>query len=110
MHPPTNEPFIDRGEPLPRSYAENCIVAMVRDPQHIYAYWDCVLDKNGATPAGYPWKDPAYKGSVEYSRDMCPRTLDILGRALRLHFHMNTTEKHVRLIATAINKVDAALA
>ena len=40
MHPPTNEPFIDRGEPLPRSYAENCIVAMVRDPQHIYAYWD----------------------------------------------------------------------
>ena len=78
--------------------------------RHIYAYWDCVLDKNGATPAGYPWKDPAYKGSVEYSRDMCPRTLDILGRALRLHFHMNTTEKHVRLIATAINKVDAALA
>ena len=33
-------PFIDRGEPLPRSYAENIVVAMVRDPEHIFAYWD----------------------------------------------------------------------
>ena len=43
MHPPANGPYIDRGEPLPRSYAENCIVAMVQDPHHIYAYWDVEL-------------------------------------------------------------------
>jgi len=40
MHSPANEPYIDRGEPLPRSYAETCIVAMVQDPHHVYAYWD----------------------------------------------------------------------
>ena len=34
------QPYIDRGEPLPRSYAENRIVAMVRDPDHVFAYWD----------------------------------------------------------------------
>ena len=33
-------PYIDRGEPLPQSYAENRIVALVRDPEYIFTYWD----------------------------------------------------------------------
>ena len=33
-------PYIDRGEPLPMSYAENLVVAMVRDPEHDFVYWD----------------------------------------------------------------------
>jgi hypothetical protein len=33
-------PYIDRGEPLPRSYAENRIVALVRSPEQICLYWD----------------------------------------------------------------------
>ncbi|MGO8703302.1 MAG: DUF4912 domain-containing protein [Candidatus Brocadiia bacterium] len=33
-------PYIDRGEPLPRSYAENRIAALVRSPEQIYLYWD----------------------------------------------------------------------
>ena len=41
MDEPVNtSPYIDRGEPLPASYAENGVVAMVRDPEHIFAYWD----------------------------------------------------------------------
>jgi hypothetical protein len=32
--------YIDRGEPLPQSYPENRIVAMVRSPEQIYVYWD----------------------------------------------------------------------
>ena len=37
---PAPAPYIDRGEPLPQSYGENRIVALVRDPEHIYVYWD----------------------------------------------------------------------
>lgn len=33
-------PYIDRGEPLPGSYGENCVVGMVRGPDMIYVYWD----------------------------------------------------------------------
>ena len=77
--------------------------------RHIYSYWDSILDKNSHHPSGYPWKDPAYKGSVEYSRDMCPRTLSILSRALRFGFNVNMQEEHAKLMASAINKVDAAL-
>jgi len=77
--------------------------------RHIYSYWDSILDKNSHHPSGYPWKDPAYKGNVEYSRDMCPRTLSILSRALRFGFNVNMREEHAQLMAAAINKVDAAL-
>ena len=77
--------------------------------RHIYSYWDSILDKNSHHPSGYPWKDPAYKGNVEYSRDMCPRTLSILSRALRFGFNVNMREEHAELMAAAINKVDAAL-
>lgn len=77
--------------------------------RHIYRYWDSILDKNSHHPSGYPWKDPAYKGNIEYSRDMCPRTLSILGRALRFGFNVNMQEEHAKLMAKAINKVDAAL-
>jgi len=77
--------------------------------RHIYSYWDSILTKTGATSKGYPWKDPAYKGHVEYSKDMCPRTLDILSRCLRLSIHMNMTEQNILEIAEAINKIDRNL-
>ena len=77
--------------------------------RHIYYYWDSILFKHSPHPSGYPWKDPHYRGNIEYSRDMCPETLSILGRALRFGFNVNMQEEHARLMAAAINKVDAAL-
>ncbi len=77
--------------------------------RHIYTYWDSILEKRSHHPSGYPWNDPNYKGNVEYSKDMCPQTLDILGRSLRFDFNMNMTVEHARLMADALNKVDAAI-
>ncbi|MDA0769156.1 MAG: hypothetical protein BZY79_02250 [SAR202 cluster bacterium Casp-Chloro-G4] len=77
--------------------------------RHIYSDWDSILNKQSPHPTGYPWKDPAYKGSVEYSKDMCPQTLSLLGRSIRFDFHMNLSVEHARLMADALNKVDAAL-
>ena len=42
--PADSPPYVDRGEPLPRSYAENMVVAMVRDPEHLFAYWDIATE------------------------------------------------------------------
>ena len=77
--------------------------------RHIYSHWDAILEKRSPHPTGYPWKDPAYKGNVEYSKDMCPQTLDILSRTLRFDFHMNMTTAQAGLIGAALNKVDYAL-
>ena len=76
---------------------------------HIYSNWTPVLEKRGATPAGYPWKDPAYKGNVEYSKDMCPNSLDILGRTVRLNFNINMSEVNIDEFAAALNKIDSEL-
>jgi hypothetical protein len=38
--PSSHPPYIDRGEPLQRSYAENRIVALVRSPEQIHLFWD----------------------------------------------------------------------
>jgi len=77
--------------------------------RHIYSAWESILNKRSHHPSGYPWKDPSYKGDVEYSKDMCPNTLNILGRTLLFNFHMNMTEEQAKLMARALNKVDASL-
>jgi len=77
--------------------------------RHVYAYWDSILTQTGATAAGYPWRDPTYHGAVRYAEDICPRTLDLLTRALRLSLHLNLTEAHIDQMAEAINKVDGGL-
>jgi len=74
---------------------------------HIYSNWTPILEKRGASPAGYPWKDPAYKGNVEYSVDMCPQSSSILSRTVRLLFNINMTETNIDEFAAALNKIDA---
>ena len=110
--------IIVHDEELARGYelalkAEGLEVATVYNDgfpdRHIYSYWDSILAKRAPHPTGYPWRDPAYKGDVEYSKDMCPQTLSILGRSVRFDFNMNMTDEHARLMALALNKVDAAL-
>ena len=77
--------------------------------RHVYTNWDSILQKNSPTKAGYPWKDPAYKGNVQYSKDMCPNTLDILARSLRFTLNIRMTETNMLEVAEAINRVDARL-
>jgi 8-amino-3,8-dideoxy-alpha-D-manno-octulosonate transaminase len=73
--------------------------------RHIYAYWDHILAKKGYTENDSPWTHPHYKGRVEYSRDMCPQTLDYLSRAVALPIpdHVGDAEADER--AEAVRKV-----
>ena len=74
--------------------------------RHVYSHWDPIIYKRAATPAGYPWADPAYKGNVQYSADMCPNTLDILQRSLRITLNVKMSETNMDEFAEAINYVD----
>jgi len=76
---------------------------------HIYSNWTPILEKVSANRCGYPWKDPAYKGNVEYSTDMCPGSTDILNRTVRILFNVNMTEKNIDEFAAALNKIDAEI-
>ncbi|MBN1351032.1 DegT/DnrJ/EryC1/StrS family aminotransferase [candidate division KSB1 bacterium] len=77
--------------------------------RHIYYYWDYVLNKHTADRNGCPWTCPFYKGNVQYSRNMCPDTLDYLSRTVVIPLGQKLGEKHINWIIQGITKVANAL-
>ncbi|HOT35834.1 MAG TPA: aminotransferase class I/II-fold pyridoxal phosphate-dependent enzyme [Candidatus Latescibacteria bacterium] len=78
--------------------------------RHIYPNWTYVLEKRGRSSNWSPWHPSVYKGSVEYSKDMCPKTLDYLGRTIHIGLSPRLTAADSDDIARAIRKVVTALA
>ena len=60
-------------------------------------YGPMLVAKTPITPTRDPWRDPRYKGKVEYSPDMCPQTLDILSRTVSVGLNQRLTEEHTPL-------------
>ena len=75
--------------------------------RHIYAYWDYVMNKWSWDATGYPWAPRYYQGRVEYSQDMCPQTLDYLGRVITIGISQSWTEADADDVIAAVRKVAA---
>lgn len=92
--------------------AEGAPASLLRVPgkvdYHIYADWAPILHQRTWSAAGGPWR--WHDGAVRYAPDMCPRTLDILGRAVQLTISPDLTAGQVIEIADAVTKVLHALA
>jgi 8-amino-3,8-dideoxy-alpha-D-manno-octulosonate transaminase len=78
--------------------------------RHIYCYWDHILEKKGYTEKGSPWNPALYSGSVSYSKDMCPQTLDYLGRAVAVGISQWMDEKECDQYVEAFEKAADAFA
>jgi dTDP-4-amino-4,6-dideoxygalactose transaminase len=76
----------------------------VRD-WHIYTYWDHILDRKSVAHDGLPWSAVPAAELPKYSRDMCPRTLDLLGRSIHIEVNHNYSDEDCAAIALGINKV-----
>ncbi len=73
---------------------------------HIYKYWEHILEQKSATEEGCPWTCPFYDQALPpYAEDMCPRTLELLSRGIRISLSEWLTENDCRQLAGAINKV-----
>jgi len=77
--------------------------------RHIYCYWDAIINDEKGDIQNYPWNNPAYKGHIAYNREMCPRSLSLLARSLRIPIHLALTEQNVIEVADAINKADKSI-
>jgi dTDP-4-amino-4,6-dideoxygalactose transaminase len=73
--------------------------------RHVYSNWDPILQQRGAHhPALNPFRMPANKGSkVRYTKTMCPRTTDLLSRAVFLGIRHSWKAADVRERIAAIN-------
>lgn len=76
----------------------------VRD-WHIYAYWEHILERKAVAPDGLPWSTVPANELPEYTHDMCPRTLDLLSRAIIMDIERAFSEADCDLIADTVNKV-----
>ncbi len=76
---------------------------------HVYAHWKHILQKKATNRVGCPYTCPYYKGSVEYSEDMCPKTLDYLGRVIHMNISPMLTKEDVEQIIYGMRKVFKAL-
>jgi dTDP-4-amino-4,6-dideoxygalactose transaminase len=66
--------------------------------RHNYTEWDPILNHKGAHhPALDPFNLPQNKGCrMAYSKDMCARSLEILGRTVTIGTHPDRTDAQVR--------------
>jgi len=72
---------------------------------HVYNYWEHILDKKSVARDGLPWSAVPAAEMPNYSRDMCPRMLDLLSRAVMLDVNWNYSARDCSAIALGINKV-----
>jgi 8-amino-3,8-dideoxy-alpha-D-manno-octulosonate transaminase len=80
----------------------------VRD-WHVYYYWEHILDRKSVAPDGLPWSAVPESELPKYSKDMCPRTLDLLSRAILVDINYNYSDSDCAAIANGINKVLRAM-
>ncbi len=76
--------------------------------RHVYCCWEYVMEQRSADAHGRPWSSPLHDASRRYSPDMCPRTLDILGRTVIISLAQTFEDRHAEWIVQAIRKVALA--
>jgi 8-amino-3,8-dideoxy-alpha-D-manno-octulosonate transaminase len=72
---------------------------------HVFSYWEHILDKKTVASDGLPWSAVPADELPKYSRNMCPRTLDLLSRSIMVDIDYNYSNRDCAAIATGINKV-----
>jgi dTDP-4-amino-4,6-dideoxygalactose transaminase len=75
---------------------------------HVYACWRDILAKRTWNSQGYPFS-MAHR-EIEYSPDMCPKSLDILSRAVLINVPPQLDERDVDETREALRKTITALA
>jgi dTDP-4-amino-4,6-dideoxygalactose transaminase len=92
--------------------AENIGAGVLYHPErldyHIYRHWLPIMAQRTWSPEGGPWRQA--RREVRYSDDMCPRSLDLLGRAVHLNISPLLTNDDVEETVEGLNKVLHALA
>jgi len=78
--------------------------------RHIFRFWEYVMEKRSSDPHGWPWTSPLHDTGRTYSPDMCPRTLEVLGRTVTVPLSQTYDDQHAEWIMRGVRKVANALA
>jgi len=79
--------------------------------RHVYCNWEPVMEKRaGAHPAMNPFYFPQNRGlRADYTKDMCPKTLDILSRSVIIYLNPDWTDSQIAERVDACRRACEAL-
>lgn len=75
---------------------------------HIYAHWTPLMEQRPWTPNGGPWRWA--QREIRYTRGDCPRSLDLLGRAIHLNVNPLLSDSDLEETLDGFEKVLGKLA
>jgi 8-amino-3,8-dideoxy-alpha-D-manno-octulosonate transaminase len=76
----------------------------VRD-WHTFNYWEHILQYKSVSKDKLPWSGVPANELPKYTKDMCPKTLELLSKAILIDIDYNLSEQDCANIASGINKV-----
>jgi dTDP-4-amino-4,6-dideoxygalactose transaminase len=79
-----------------------------RSDYHVYPHWTPIMEQRTWTARGGPWRWA--QRDIEYTKDMCPRTLERLGRAVHLDVSPLLTNEDIEETIDGVNRVLDTLA
>ena len=93
------------------AFAKKCeemgvsIIVPINTGKHIYTNWTQIMEKRGALhPAMDPFKMKENQGlQMDYTMDMCPKTLDLLARTTYINVNPDWTADDIKAVAEKIN-------
>ncbi|MGC9522786.1 MAG: DegT/DnrJ/EryC1/StrS family aminotransferase [Anaerolineae bacterium] len=101
-------------EPTMRRFVRGCQETGVRadtpidSGRHVYTNWEPVLNKRGSHQPALDAYNLA-EAPVEYSKDMCPRTLDVLSRTAYLYTDPQRPREDLEAMIDAVRRVATTL-
>ncbi len=84
--------------------ADVTVISPIDSGRHVYCNWEPVMNRRGAH---HPKLNPfdMARRKIAYSKDMCPRTLDILGRTAIVLIDPQRPVSHARSVAKKLRKL-----
>ncbi len=73
--------------------------------RHIFYHWNYIMEKRTPHLNGFPWNTEDAEHPLEYSREMCPQTVEVLSRAVTIGITQVMTDEYVDQLCLAIAKV-----
>jgi dTDP-4-amino-4,6-dideoxygalactose transaminase len=69
--------------------------------RHVFFHWDYIMEKRTPHASGFPWNE----SQVEYTKEMCPNTIQWLERTISFPITQKMSDAYVDQVCAAIRKV-----
>jgi len=76
--------------------------------RHMFYHWDYIMEKRTPHLNGFPWNSQEYPCSIQYHKEMCPKSVGWLERSVIMPITQVMTKEYVDQLCSAIRKVAQA--